>query len=138
MSLVLTVISYRRQPMAQPLSQRFESPNITVGRSPDNDWTLPAPDQLISKKHCAIRLQNGRYAVTDTSTNGVFINDAPQPLGNGQSTALTDGDKILPAHYAILVRLEGAQPAYAAPPGYAAAPPPRQAPLPDDSFSLER
>src|SRR5258708_6488306 len=124
MSLVLTVISYRRQPMAQPLSQRFESPNITVGRSPDNDWTLPDPDQLISKKHCAIRLQNGRYAVTDTSTNGVFVNDSPQPLGNGQSTPLTDGDKLLLGHYEILVRLEGAQPAYAAAPTYAAAPPP--------------
>src|SRR5260221_6135987 len=141
MSLVLTVISYRRQPMAQPLSQRFESPNITVGRSPDNDWTLPDPDQLISKKPCAIRLQNGRYAVTDTSTNGVFVNDSPQPLGNGQSTPLTDGDKLLLGHYEILVRLEGAQPAYAAAPTYAAAPPPAQAPLPvgsaDDPFGLD-
>jgi type VI secretion system protein len=139
MSLVLTVISYRRQPMAQPLSQRFESPNITVGRSPDNDWTLPDPDQLISKKHCAIRLQGGRYSVTDTSTNGVFVNDSPQPLGNGQSVPLTDGDKLLLGHYEILVRLEGAQPAYAAPPAYAAAPAP--APLQigsaDDPFGLE-
>src|SRR5216683_2122544 len=141
MSLVLTVISYRRQPMAQPLSQRFESPNITVGRSPENDWTLPDPDQLISKKHCAIRLQGGRYSVTDTSTNGVFVNDSPSPLGNGQSMPLTDGDKLLLGQYEILVRLEGVSPAYAAPPGYAAAPPLAQAPLPvgsgDDPFGLD-
>src|SRR5216683_321607 len=140
MSLVLTVISYRRQPMAQPLSQRFESPNITVGRSPENDWTLPDPDQLISKKHCAIRLQGGRYSVTDTSTNGVFVNDSPAPLGNGQSMPLTDGDKLLLGQYEILVRLEGVSPAYAAP-AYAAAPPLAQAPLPvgpgDDPFGLD-
>src|SRR5260370_8014743 len=137
MSLVLTVMGYRREARAKAVRQRFESANIRVGRSPDNDWTLPDPDQLISKKHCAIRLQNGRYAVTDTSTNGVFVNDSPQPLGNGQSTPLTDGDKLLLGHYEILVRLEGAQPAYAAAPTYAAAPPPAQAPLPDDPFGLD-
>ncbi|HEX5272803.1 MAG TPA: diguanylate cyclase, partial [Gemmataceae bacterium] len=82
----LTVISYRGQPMAQPLSQRFEAPAITVGRSPDNDWTLPDPDQLISKRHCAIRQQGGRYSITDTSTNGVFLNDTrvtSAPLEDG-------------------------------------------------------
>lgn len=143
MSLVLTVISYRRQPMAQPLSQRFEAASITVGRSPDNDWTLPDPDQLISKRHCAIRQQGGRYSITDTSTNGVFINDAAQPVGNGQSAPLTDGDKLLLGHYEILVRLEGAQAAYATPsaPAFATPQPLAQAPLPmgnaDDPFGIE-
>src|SRR5690242_10663384 len=141
MSLVLTVISYRGQPMAQPLSQRFEAPSVTVGRSPDNDWTLPDPDQLISKRHCAIRQQGGRYAITDTSTNGVFINVATQPLGNGQSMPLADGDKLLLGHYEILVRLEGA-PAAAGPPMPSfAAQPVAPAPLPignaDDPFGIE-
>ena len=143
MSLVLTVISYRGQPMAQPLSQRFEAPSITVGRSPDNDWTLPDPDQLISKRHCAIRQQGVRYSITDTSTNGVFINDASQPVGNGQTLPLTDGDRLLLGHYEILVRLEGAQPAYAADPtpAFAASRPAAPAPLPignaDDPFGID-
>jgi type VI secretion system FHA domain protein len=143
MSLVLTVISYRGQPMAQPLSQRFEAAAITVGRSPDNDWTLPDPDQLISKRHCAIRQQGVRYSITDTSTNGVFVNDASHPVGNGQSMPLTDGDRLLLGHYEILVRLEGAQPGYAAAPtaAFAAPQPMAQAPLPmgnaDDPFGIE-
>ncbi|HEX6842556.1 MAG TPA: type VI secretion system-associated FHA domain protein TagH [Stellaceae bacterium] len=143
MSLVLTVVSYRGQPMAQPMSQRFEAPSITVGRSPDNDWTLPDPDQLISKRHCAIRQQGVRYSITDTSTNGVFINDAAQPVGNGQTMPLTDGDRLLLGHYEILVRLEGAQPGYAAAPASAFAAPQPMAPAPlpignaDDPFGID-
>jgi type VI secretion system protein len=132
MSLVLTVISYRRQPMAQPLSQRFEASNVTVGRAPDNDWTLPDPDQLISKKHCAIRLQSGRYTVTDTSTNGVYVNGAPQPVGNGRSEPLADGDHLQIGEYEILVRLEGMTAGYAPQPLPPAAPAPRA----DDPFGL--
>jgi type VI secretion system FHA domain protein len=133
MSLVLTVISYRRQPMAQPLSQRFEAASVTVGRAPDNDWTLPDPDQLISKKHCAIRLQSGRYTVTDTSTNGVYVNGAPQPVGNGRSEPLADGDHLQIGEYEILVRLEGMTAGYAA-----AQPLPQASPAPraDDPFGL--
>jgi len=143
MSLVLTVISYRGQPMAQPLSQRFEAASVTVGRAPDNDWTLPDPDQLVSKRHCAIRQQGVRYSITDTSTNGVFINDAAHPVGNGQSMPLTDGDRLLLGHYEILVRLEGAQPGYAAAPApaFAAPQPAAPAPLPigntDDPFGID-
>ena len=79
MSLVLTVISYRHQPMAQPLSQRFESPNITVGRSPDNDWTLPDPSRFISGKHCEVRWHDGAYWLHDISTNGTFLYGADPP-----------------------------------------------------------
>lgn len=133
MSLVLTVISYRRQPMAQPLSQRFEAASVTVGRAPDNDWTLPDPDQLISKHHCAIRLQGGRYSVTDTSTNGVYINGSPQPVGNGRSEALGDGDHLQLGEYEILVKFEGVSAGLAGgPPLSAAAPAPRA----DDPFGL--
>jgi type VI secretion system protein len=131
MSLVLTVISYRRQPMAQPLSQRFEAPSITVGRAPDNDWTLPDPDQLISKKHCAIRLQGGRCSITDTSTNGVFINGSPQPVGNGRSEPLADGDHLQVGEYEILVRLEGVSSEYAP-----TLPQPAPAARADDPFGL--
>ena len=135
MSLVLTIVSYRRQPMAQRLSQRFEAPVVTLGRGPDNDWTLPDPDQIISKKHCVLRIQGGRYTITDTSTNGVYINGSPQPVGNGQSEALADGDRLQLGEYEILVKVEGAAPADGAPP-----PVPQRAPLaasPDDPFGLD-
>jgi type VI secretion system protein len=136
MSLVLTVISYRRQPMAQPLSQRFDAPVVTIGRGPDNDWTLPDPDQIISKKHCAIRVQGGRYTITDTSTNGVFLNGSPQPVGNGQSEALADGDRLQLGEYEVLVKLEGGgAPAYA--PAQPAPQRPPVIPSADDPFGLD-
>lgn len=135
MSLTLTVISYRQQPMARPLSERFEASRITLGRAPDNDWTLPDPDQLISKKHCTIQVQGGRYALTDTSTNGVFINGSPQPVGQGQSMPLADGDRLAIGGYEIQVKIDGIQPQAASAPARPQPAPPA-APL-DDPFGLE-
>src|SRR5690348_12071310 len=99
MSLVLTVISYRGQPMAQPLSQRFEAASVTVGRAPDHDWTLPDPDQLVPKRPWGNRQQGVRYSVTDPSHHGRLNNDAAHPVGNGQSMPLSDGDRLLLGHY---------------------------------------
>jgi type VI secretion system protein len=129
MALVLTVLNYRRQPMAQPRSERFDASSVTVGRAPENDWTLPDPDQLISKKHCTIRFEGGRYAITDTSTNGVFINGSPQPVGHGRSEPLADGDHLQIGEYEILVGLEGVAPALPLPQ-------PAAAPRADDPFGL--
>jgi type VI secretion system protein len=130
MPLVLTVVSYRRQPMAQPMSQRFEAPVVTVGRGPEADWALPDPDQFLSKKHCTLRVQSGRCTITDTSTNGVFINGSPERVGNGRSEALGDGDWLQLGDYEILVRVENA------PRAQEAAPALQGMTDPDDPFGI--
>jgi type VI secretion system FHA domain protein len=108
MALLLTVASYQNRPPAQELSKRFDGTTVTIGRAPSNDWVLDDPDQHLSKRHCVVQMQGGRYFITDTSTNGVYLNDSPQPLGNGHTAPLNDGDRLVLGAYELVVRTETA------------------------------
>ena len=55
---------------------------------------LDDPNRHLSKSHCAIEFDGGEFLVTDTSTNGVFVNQAPERLGRGNTMGLRDGDVI--------------------------------------------
>jgi type VI secretion system protein len=107
MLLQLSVLSYQDREPEDRLSRRFEGASIRVGRSPDNDFVLPDPESHVSKRHCIIEMKDGRYVLTDTSTNGVFINDAGRAVGSGGSAILSDGDHLLVGRYEIMVEIAG-------------------------------
>jgi type VI secretion system FHA domain protein len=106
MPVTLTVATYKNQPPAQAMSQRFDATVITLGRGAEADWPLPDPEQHLSKKHCTIQLQGGQYSITDTSTNGLYLNRSAQPLGRGQSAPLRSGDRLGLGDYELVVRIE--------------------------------
>lgn len=83
---------------------------LTIGRASDNDWILPDPRKTISRHHCVIEEYYGQYRLWDISNNGVFIGDASQPVGQGNSYALCHDDRILIGNYSILVALKPALP----------------------------
>ncbi|HEY3846028.1 MAG TPA: type VI secretion system-associated FHA domain protein TagH [Acetobacteraceae bacterium] len=62
---------------------------FSIGRAPDNDWALPDPGRVLSKHHCRITANGETWQITDTSSNGTFVNgagldpDLPQALRNG-------------------------------------------------------
>lgn len=136
MPLVLTVASYRNQLPPQPLVRRFDGPTVSIGRAPENDWVLPDPEFHLSKRHCVIRLQGGQYTITDISTNGVFVNGSPQPLGNGQSAPLHDGDRLVMGDYEMTVQIGAAVP-QSAPAPHQPTPVLPPAGTPDDPFGLD-
>ena len=72
----------------------FFSHGGTIGRSKDCDWTLNDPDRYISNKHILISFSNGRFVLTDVSSNGVFINKSQTPVGKGNTYVLERGDLI--------------------------------------------
>lgn len=109
MKLRLNVITYRNQPTSMPMGSIFGMDGGTIGRAAGNDWVLPDPERFISGKHAKITLQNGQFYLTDTSTNGIYINAHPQPMGNGNSSSLSNGDRILIGDYEIEVVLENDQ-----------------------------
>ncbi len=84
----------------------FGTDGGTIGRAADNDWVLPDPERFISGKHAKITLQNDQFFLTDTSTNGVYMNAHSQPMGQGNSAPLTNGDRILIGDYEIEAVLE--------------------------------
>ncbi len=60
----------------------------TIGRGSTCDWSLPDPQRHISSRHCEIKFRDGAYWLTDTSTNGTFVNDtAERPPGRAQDRA---------------------------------------------------
>lgn len=107
MPLEVEVISYRGHPPVENLKASFGQDGGTLGRSPDkrnNHLTLPDPEQYISRSHASITFENGLYYLTDTSVDGVFINNRSQRL-NRETVPLADGDQIWIGEYELRVHI---------------------------------
>lgn len=126
MSLVLTI---ERGPRAQAVRQaRLDAGELVIGRSADADWQIEDPDQFVSRTHCRIKAERDGYIVTDTSSSGLFIDDAGTPLGQGNSARLSTGMRLRLGDYILGVDLQNAgsdaerHPDADAPPGLRAPP----------------
>lgn len=112
MKLTLTVMG-PGQSSGRALSRVLTEGAMSIGRSAAADWMLEDPDRVLSKVHCRIEHQAGRFVLTDTSTNGVFINRSTESLGHGNTAVLNNGDKLQigPFTIAVLIDAEaGSQP----------------------------
>ena len=76
-----------------------------IGRATDNDWVLPDPDRYLSGHHAGIEYRSGAWYLTDTSSNGTFVNDASEALGRDRSYALKDGDRVRMGEYDLHVSI---------------------------------
>jgi diguanylate cyclase (GGDEF)-like protein len=62
--------------------------NVDIGRG--EDVTLRIDSELVSRRHAAVRMVAGRFAIADLeSTNGTFVNDA-----RIKTHKLVEGDRI--------------------------------------------
>lgn len=115
MSLTLTIENVDRLDNGESTQLRLDRHGAIIGRSPHSDWSLPDPKNYISSTHCEIDYRDGAYVLIDKSTNGTFVNDAPERLPAPH--VLADGDVIVIGHYRVVARTaEGARaPAPAAP-----------------------
>ena len=109
MRLTVTVVIGQPGGAATGTSRVFEGGPGTIGRGATCDWILPDPLSHLSKRHCVIAPTPTGFTVTDTSTNGVFVNGAPEPLGNGKTAVLTDGDRLGLGDYVLEVRMAAAE-----------------------------
>lgn len=79
--------------------------SISIGRAAQNDWVLQDPERILSSKHCAVHHQDGGYFLTDTSTNGVYLNDSDQRLMPEPESPSKDGDRFVLGEYEIAATL---------------------------------
>ena len=79
--------------------------SATIGRNLGNTLVLEDPKRFISGRHSVIDYRAPDYFITDTSINGVFINDSTQPVGNGNRTKLNNGDQLHIGSYTVMVRI---------------------------------
>jgi type VI secretion system FHA domain protein len=99
--------SYHRLLPEQAAEMSLEEGGLTIGRDPASDWVILDPERVVSKKHCRIERSGNAFVLTDTSSNGVFLGDRQDPVGNGNAVILKDGDLIRISDYEIQVNLRG-------------------------------
>ncbi len=106
MSLCLTITSYHKITPGQCSEKSMNQGLMAIGRSSDNDWVLPDPERLVSSQHCVIQYKEGRYYLTDNSTNGVELVKAGIRMRRGNSEPLQDGELIRIGDYEIQARID--------------------------------
>jgi type VI secretion system FHA domain protein len=106
MSLTLKIVSRHRQTLGEKGVMTFGQDGGTIGRSLETDWPLPDAQRFLSGRHASIDFRSGSYYIVDTSRNGVYINDAEQPVGRGKPQRLFPGDRIRIGDYEMTVAIE--------------------------------
>jgi type VI secretion system FHA domain protein len=87
-----------------PDRRRVAGDTFGIGRGTDNDWTLPDPDRVLSKRHCVVAASGEGWTITDNSSNGTLLNghdidpSVPHPL--------RDGDRLTLGTYEIEARFD--------------------------------
>jgi type VI secretion system FHA domain protein len=101
MPLILTVTPIRGAGSRD--TRTLTEGSLSIGRGPGNDWVLDDPDRQLSKTHCVISVEGSRYALTDLSTNGVYVNGGKDPTQRDSRTLLSDGDRLRLGDYTMTV-----------------------------------
>lgn len=107
MELRLEIVSFQKTLMGDAQSHVFDASGGSIGRGRDNSWVLPDPNRYVSSRHAEIDCVDGRFRITDVSTNGVFLNGSATALGRDGRATLSDGDRLVMGDYEIAVRLQG-------------------------------
>jgi type VI secretion system FHA domain protein len=105
MALRLQIISRHRQTLGERGAMEFGHNGGTIGRSLESDWVLPDGQRYLSSRHASIDFRSGSYYVVDTSTNGVYVNEAEQPVGRGNPQRLFTGDRVRLGEYEMSVEI---------------------------------
>ena len=109
MSILLTLVE---APNPQAVRQmRLDDGALVIGRSAEADWRLDDPSGWVSRAHCTIAGRGGSYTVTDTSTNGLYVDEAAQQLGPGRPVSLRNGMRLRLGDFVVRVELQAAAPA---------------------------
>src|SRR5690606_31157358 len=106
MALRLKIVGALGQKLGDRSAMEFGPSGGTIGRAPGCDWVLPDPRRYLSGRHASIDFRGGCYYIVDTSTNGVYVNDAEVPVGRGKPPRLFNGDRIRIGDYAIVAEID--------------------------------
>lgn len=96
-------------PEQQPTAELQEG-SLSIGRAPGNGWVLNDPRKFISNRHCHVEARSDGFYLTDTSSNGVFLNHPGNRLPAREPARIADGDRLLTGDFEIELRIEQALP----------------------------
>lgn len=101
MSLSLSMLRTPAGVVAE--TRRVDADAVALGRGTENDWVLPDPERLLSKRHCALGRRGDGWQVVDSSSNGTFLNG--RCLDPGVARPLRDGDRLAFGAYELEIRI---------------------------------
>ena len=104
MTLRLTIENVASLTSGDPTDMVLDEHGLVIGRAAHADWTLPDTRNHISSLHAEIDYADGRYVLTDRSTNGVFVNGGTRISA---PHVVRDGDLITIGQYEIRAALTG-------------------------------
>ncbi|WPO00457.1 type VI secretion system-associated FHA domain protein TagH [Pseudomonas sp. MUP55] len=106
----------------------FDGAGGVIGRGSGCDWVIHDPSRLLSSHHGLVGYREGRYFLTDISSNGIRMASTRERLRKGQAHLIEEGDVFELGALSIRARLiEPIQP-------YSEQPIITGVPIPDDAF----
>jgi type VI secretion system protein ImpI/type VI secretion system protein len=104
--MALTLSILRCPDGVPPETRQVSGGEFTIGRGTECNWVLPDPQRVLSKRHCAVAFDGKVWRVTDTSTNGTFLNQETDRLNVDAPRVLRDGDRLVFGAYEIEAALD--------------------------------
>lgn len=105
MRLKLSLTATPDEGSGQSPEHIFDDRGGVIGRGEDCSWRLPCPAKLVSRRHCVVTFEDGAFHVYDASANGLFVNDASDPLGQGNRHTIASGDRLRLGDYTLTAEL---------------------------------
>ena len=102
-SLTLRIIDSPKGEAIREWQKIFPEDGGTIGRAATSTMMLSDFSRTVSGTHVILIKSPSGYRVVDTSTNGLYINGAREPLGLQNQAALNDGDVLDVGGYRLLV-----------------------------------
>lgn len=104
MILILTIRNADALQEGMTAQYMMDSASAVLGRSRNCNWYLADARNAISSRHCEIRRDGDFYVLKDISTNGTFVNDAPERVS--EERRLEPGDLIRIGQYEVIASFE--------------------------------
>ncbi|MFL1490749.1 type VI secretion system-associated FHA domain protein TagH [Pseudomonas antarctica] len=105
MQLVLEVCDVKGVNSAVSARKLFDGAGGVIGRGAGCDWTLADSSRLLSSHHGLVAFREGRYFLTDISTNGIGVSGSAERLRKGQARLIGDGEVFELGPFALRARL---------------------------------
>ena len=73
MELVFEILNTKQFIPAELCQKTFKQAGGVIGRGEDCDWIIPDSKRHLSSHHALISYREGRFFLTDVSSNGILI-----------------------------------------------------------------
>ncbi|MBU3825422.1 MAG: type VI secretion system-associated FHA domain protein TagH [Candidatus Oceanisphaera merdipullorum] len=105
MELVFNITVAPDYPHDLRSSHTFTQGGGTIGRSERCDWPLPDTKRHLSGEHAQVTFADGRFYLTDVSSNGTFFADTQARLPANQPVPIVQGAQYIFGEYQLQARV---------------------------------